>query len=243
MKTFFPEVLGCYQRKHVVGSGSESQVWLYEKLEKRFAVKYGTSDPEIPEHPNICKVIEKISLGEHSWTVMEYLGCISIFEIVQRKPVEQEKAKEWFRQICEALSFVHGLGIAHCDIKCENVMIHKKKLKIIDWGFSTLKGQKPTARGSFEYCAPEVYGENPEDRDVFACDVWSAGVVFFCMLFSFFPFSGRNVPELLDTIKSKRFLLEVPRRERDFFFWLFQRKPRKRPTLKEILEHEFVKQT
>nr|WNL50298.1 serine threonine protein kinase [Marseillevirus sp.] len=239
MKTFFPENIRGYKRKHLIGSGSESQVWLYKKDGCFFAIKYGTSEPEIPSHKNICAVVEKISEEGHSWTVMEYLGSISVYDVICRKPVPKEVACGWMRQLCEALDFVHEKGIAHCDIKCENIMIHKKTPKFIDWGFSEVLGnQKNTAKGSFEYCAPEIFG--PYERDLCACDVWSLGVVFFCMLTSTFPFHGRNTEELLKSIKEKKFVLERPKEEREFFLWLFQRKYRKRPTIKKILEHNFL---
>ncbi|AMQ10748.1 serine/threonine protein kinase [Brazilian marseillevirus] len=241
MKTFFPEEIRGYKRKHLIGSGSESQVWLYKKDGQSFAVKYGTSDPEIPEHPNICRVIEKIKLEENSWTVMEYLGSISVYDIICRKPLEETTAICWFRQLCKTLDFVQDHGISHCDIKCENIMIHKRTPKLIDWGYSEVRGsEKKSAKGSFEYCAPEVFGQNPEERDLFACDVWSLGVVLFCMLTSTFPFHGRNVRELLNCIKERKFLLDLPKKQREFFFWLFQRKPRKRPTIKKILEHPYL---
>ncbi|AHC54823.1 serine/threonine protein kinase [Tunisvirus fontaine2] len=241
MKTFFPEEIREYKRKHLIGSGSESQVWMYKKDGASFAVKYGTLDPDIPKHSGVCSVIEKVTDGEHSWTVMEYLGSISVYDVICRKPLEEEKAIEWFRHLCETLQFVHSKGISHCDIKCENIMVHKRTPKLIDWGYSEVQGsEKKTPKGSFEYCAPEIYGENPEQRDLFACDVWSLGVVFFCMLTSTFPFHGRNNRELLRSIKEKTFILELPKKQREFFLWLFERKPRKRPTIQKILEHPYL---
>lgn len=243
MKTFFPEKILGYKKRHLIGSGAESQIWCYKKDGNLYAFKYRAKDPQIPQHKNICKVFEIIEYEDHSWTVMEYLGSLSLFEIVTLYPVDKRTSIKWFRQICSCLDYVHSFGIAHCDIKCENIMVHQRIPKLIDWGFSERQDspKKKRAKGSFEYCAPEVFGEEAETRDLFACDVWSAGVVLYCMFTSCFPFHGRNEKELLDCIKQKKSLLRIlDKQEREFFLWLFQRNPRKRPTFKQILSHPFI---
>lgn len=236
MKTYFPAEIGPYKRRYILGSGSQSQVWLYKKEGDKFAVKNDAGQIKIPKHKNICKTIEIISIGKDKWVVSEYLGNISIFELVEKKPIPEEKAIEWFIQVCEAISFAHKKGIAHCDIKCENVMIYKDVPKIIDWGFACSLKLPGTGYGSMEYCSPEVFKENSEKRDLKACDVWSLGVLFFCMLFSFFPFHGRNKEEFLKSTKTKRHVKKLSEKHRDFFLWIFRTDPEKRPKLKDILE-------
>ncbi|ALX27492.1 serine/threonine protein kinase [Golden Marseillevirus] len=243
MKTFFPDRICDYKKKYLIGSGSESQVWCYKKQKKLYALKYNAKDPHLPQHKNICTVFEILEYQNHSWTVMEYLGSLSLFEVSTSHRVDKETCMFWFRQLCHCLDYVHSFGIAHCDIKCENIMVHMNTPKLIDWGFSERQDSqnKKGAKGSFEYCAPEIFGEDAEKRDLFACDVWSMGVVLHCMLTSCFPFYGRNEEELLQCIKEKKSLLKIKdKEEREFFLWLFERKPRKRPTFKQILEHPFV---
>lgn len=240
MKTYFPEVLQGYRRKSILGSGSQSQVWLYTKDRINYAVKYDTGEPDVPEHKNICKVIERISLDKHKWIVMEYLGAISIVEIVELRKVPIDRAKKWYRDLCNALEFIHKKGIVHGDIKCENVMIQGKSPKIVDWGFSRHISEPIKGIGSLEYCAPELI-DDEDGVDAVACDIWSLNVLFFCMVFSIFPFSGRNDEEMLKSIR----LMKVPKNladdakdEREYFLWCFQ----ERPTIKEILAHKWIRE-
>lgn len=53
----------------------------------------------------------------------------------------------WWRQLLEGLSHIHKYGVAHCDIKPENLVLDEKgDLSLIDFGsaiyqFATSKGK------------------------------------------------------------------------------------------------------
>jgi len=82
------------------------------------------------------------------------------------------------RQVLHALAFLHGLGILHCDVKPENVLLKsysRCEVKLIDLGSSCLASDPPAGYvQSRAYRAPEVVlgcGYGP------SIDVWSVGCV------------------------------------------------------------------
>jgi serine/threonine protein kinase len=72
---------------------------------------------------------------------MEYLPGISLGTSIKQQPnhkFSEEGCKKIFREIAEALKYLHSKSIAHRDIKLENVILDEKLTpKLIDFGFST----------------------------------------------------------------------------------------------------------
>jgi serine/threonine-protein kinase len=105
---------------------------------------------------------------------------------------------QWFRELCDVLSYVHGNAIVHRDIKLSNILIAPEKHVILsDFGISKVHDEQlrsdvnvsctyvtndPSAKlvmGTAGYIAPEVArGEECTP----AADVYSLGVVFFKLL-------------------------------------------------------------
>ncbi len=72
--------------------------------------------------------------------MQEYGGANSLFKyLVSRKNqrIEESEAKRFFNKILCAVEYLHRNGIAHRDIKAENILLNRhKELKLIDFGFS-----------------------------------------------------------------------------------------------------------
>ena len=82
------------------------------------------------------------------------------------------------RQVLTALSFVHGLGLIHCDLKPENVLIVSLSrciVKLIDFGSSCFVNDPHSSYvQSRAYRAPEVVLGLPYGPRI---DVWSLGCI------------------------------------------------------------------
>lgn len=104
--------------------------------------------------------------------------------------LREEDAAARFRQVLEAVSYAHGKGLVHRDLKLENVLCTSRgACKVTDFGLSGFYRPGQTFRiksGSLFYLAPEVFrGEEVEGPPV---DVWALGVTLYAMLVGRLPF-------------------------------------------------------
>ncbi|KAJ9096093.1 hypothetical protein QFC19_007319 [Naganishia cerealis] len=98
-----------------------------------------------------------------------------------------------FRQIVDGVDYLHGMGLAHRDLKLDNcVMTTGNVVKLIDFGTATVfyypgKHNIPASGivGSDPYLAPEVLSRDTYDPRL--TDVWSVAMIFMCMVLRRFP--------------------------------------------------------
>ncbi|GME45368.1 hypothetical protein GTA08_BOTSDO12121 [Neofusicoccum parvum] len=161
-------------------------------------------------HPNI---VETVRLCTHKGTwnhIMEYCNQGEFFTLVKKGmffPNDQDfhyKPSDrlcFFKQLCRGVCYLHDHGIAHRDIKLENLLLSSEgHLKITDFGVSDVfSGEHPGLRaaggecgvnmgevrlckpgicGSKPYIAPEVLHKNGP-YDPRAIDVWSCAIALF----------------------------------------------------------------
>lgn len=156
-------------------------------MEYETKVKSEYSIAKSLHHPNI---IETIRLCTHQgrWNhVMEYCSEGDMFNIVQKGYLTNDTRLAdrlcLFKQVVQGVNYLHEHGIAHRDIKLENLLLTKdSKLKITDFGVSEVfSGIHPGLRaaggacgkemeevrlcspgicGSLPYIAPEVLSKN-----------------------------------------------------------------------------------
>ncbi|CAE7026189.1 CPK1 [Symbiodinium natans] len=117
------------------------------------------------------------------------------------------------RNILSALCFLHRHGIAHRDVKCENILWAQGCYKLADFGTAVLLEDAAKRRdetGTLWIMAPELLGRRPYGLN---CDVWSLGVVLFEVAALGKPFNSkellayRNSPEALAANSFWTFLL------------------------------------
>lgn len=104
----------------------------------------------------------------------------------------ENTARYYFKQLITGLKGIHDTGIAHRDLKTENLFVDgEMNIKIGDFGFAKFTEQEKggllkTALGTPGYQCPELLeGDNYSGtgNDVFAC-----GVILFIMYCGFPPF-------------------------------------------------------
>ena len=87
----------------------------------------------------------------------------------------------------------------------------KGNVKIADFGVSKLVRPNEVMHeqsGTPAYIAPEILKE--EGYMGFKADIWSAGVVFYAMLFGTVPFKASNMKELHKMIIKGKYHLKEP---------------------------------
>ena len=132
----------------------------------------------LDRHPNIVALLDADLGHDPAYYTMDLLEGGSLDRYVgQGEPVDPAKAARWMEEIAEALAYVHGKGVIHCDLKPANVLLDDLgRVRVADFGQSKVATEASGALGTFMYMAPEqaVTGEEavavqPDVRwDIFA---------------------------------------------------------------------------
>ncbi|KAL1546131.1 calcium/calmodulin-dependent protein kinase [Salvia divinorum] len=110
-------------------------------------------------------------------------------------------------QLMSAVAFCHRAGVAHRDIKPDNILFDSRgALKLADFGSAEVFGAAAEEEmsgvvGTPYYVAPEVLMGGYYDEKV---DVWSAGVILYMMLAGVPPFYGDGPVETFEAVLRER---------------------------------------
>ncbi|AWP16799.1 putative homeodomain-interacting protein kinase 2-like [Scophthalmus maximus] len=136
-----------------------------------------------PVKTSVVQYFEKFQHKGHICLAFEMLDR-NLYQLLidrQYKPLSLSEIRLIAHQLLTALDALKGLGIIHCDLKPDNIMLvnHEDqpfRVKVIDFGVSYLTSE--VARGmtmqALGYRAPEVILGLPISR---AIDMWGLGCV------------------------------------------------------------------
>ena len=256
--------IGNYLLSNTIGKGTFSKVKLGIHLptQKKVAIKIldkekikDESDLErisreihiltVLRHPNIAQLYETITSERHIYIIMEYVEGHDLFQyIYSLQRLSELKSSQLFRQLISTIEYIHTLGIVHRDIKPENILLNKQKsiLKLVDFGLSNSYKHGDllkTACGSPCYAAPEMI--SGKEYDGLYSDLWSCGVVLYCMLVGKLPFDDEDIKVLYYNIKSANYFLPpfLSNISQDLIRRILTTNPKRRISLEEIKKHPF----
>ncbi|CAD8082819.1 unnamed protein product [Paramecium sonneborni] len=179
----------------------------------------------------------------------------SFLKILKKGPFSFPLAKTLAVSLIKVLGTLHKAGIAHCDIKPENILIAADyNLKLCDFGFARLSNQnlRPVG-GTPGYTAPELYVN--QAMNLFKCDIFALGVVLFIIAMGFPPFQT-NDPNSRDgwwaLIFNKQFdifwnkcesfrQLQFSKEFKNLIMSMLESDPDRRISLDQLVEHDFLK--
>ena len=200
----------------------------------------------IVRHPNIVQLYETLTSDNNIYIIMEYIEGKDLFQyIYSMNHLTEFKSSQLFRQLISCLEYIHKLGIVHRDIKPENILLNKNKkiLKLVDFGLSNTYEKDElvrTACGSPCYAAPEMI--SGKDYEGFYSDLWSCGVVLYCMLVGRLPFDDEDIKKLYHNIKIANYVMPnfLSNYTQDILRKILVTNPKKRIKLEELKRHPFL---
>ena len=154
------------------------------------------------DHPFICRIYDHFDDESSVYLVIERLGESLLDRVNRSGPLSESDARIYFCQMLSAISYLHGRGVCHRDLKMENLLFDRHgNLRVIDFGLSIFFDRDlPLMRtmcGCASYAPPEML---KEERYTPKADVWSAGVVLFAMVAGRLPFADENAKALVEKI-------------------------------------------
>eukprot|EP01119_Soliformovum_irregulare_P000238 TRINITY_DN10174_c0_g1_i1.p1 TRINITY_DN10174_c0_g1~~TRINITY_DN10174_c0_g1_i1.p1 ORF type:complete len:268 (+),score=90.30 TRINITY_DN10174_c0_g1_i1:82-885(+) len=201
---------------------------------------------ELLKCTGVARMFNYWESATHVFLLMEYIQGSDMITYMEKKnfePFNEITARKYFTQIITTLNQCHTKGIAHRDLKLDNLIIdHNEDIKVIDFGLCKTSDTSNCrdAVGSIEYCAPEIVKRRP--YDAFLSDVYSAGVLLFAFLYGEFPFSidkikahaQRGAPLQLKFLDDK---VTISEEAKDLLQKMMNIDPSQRISMKRVLQH------
>jgi serine/threonine protein kinase/tetratricopeptide (TPR) repeat protein len=226
--------LGPYEILSPLGAGGMGEVYRARdsKLDREVAVKvlpqHLASNPEALErfereakaiaalsHPNILAIHDFSSEAGNVFAVTELLEGETLGDRLERGPVPWREAAQIGLEIADGLSAAHARGIAHRDLKPDNVFLTAEgRVKILDFGLArTFRVTRPEDQnrarttpmmtepgflvGTVGYVAPEQVRGLPADA---RSDIFSFGCLLYEMVTGQRPFTRETAAETMTAI-------------------------------------------
>jgi serine/threonine protein kinase len=263
-----PERVALKIARVVAGEGSPSeQAFYFEALNNEVEILKRMRHPNIvrlfpiprglPRNPYAARAPE---LDGAPWfCAMEYLGGGSLeARLKALKTLALDEAMEVAYQISLALDHIHVKGMAHLDVKPDNILfrypvgtgdsaLRNLQPVLIDFGIAAKMRKAGPQAGSIPFMAPErirmMRGEIAPELfgDQSKVDVYGIGVLLYRMLTGHLPYEGLPRDQLTSAIldtqpKSLRELNpSVPSKIDEIVMSTLEKDPTQRPRIDEVI--------
>lgn len=217
---------------------------MVEQINREIEIMYRT------DHPHIIKLYNHYEDDENFYLIMHCASKGQLYSQLKRlKRLDERTVAQYMREVISAVKYLHSLKppIIHRDIKPENVLLDSDgRAKLADFGWSNFyeeNKKRETYCGTPEYLAPEMVTKSGHNE---AIDVWSLGVLMFELLAGRPPFVYKGDPAALySDIKSLKIKWtdDFPLMAKNLISKILKLKPMERPSLDDILEHPWFKET
>jgi len=168
-------------------------------------------------HPNLCTIYAVDDSAGVPIISMEYIPGESLARAAGPGRLPSDSLFSIARQIASGMAAAHAEGIVHGDLKPENVMVTGEgTVKVLDFGLARRLRRGPPVRtdetselglseaaegffGTPRYVSPEQVRGEPATQ---ASDVFSLGVLFYELATGKVAFSGDNLLQVFEQIRS-----------------------------------------
>jgi len=196
------------------------------------------------DHAHIVQLLRVFDEHEKIYLVMEYCSGGSLAQrLEQQGHYTEQAAADAIRQVLRAVSYCHSRpvgAVCHRDLKLANFVYvdDGELLKLVDFGLSRVLApggpRLQNCAGTLDFMAPEVLLRRAYNE---SCDLWSVGVMAFCLLTGHRPYGGTTEAEVMDAIQSGKLQTECEvwrgtrDSSRDFVLRLLELQPSEHPWL------------
>ncbi|MCD9561421.1 hypothetical protein HAX54_020527 [Datura stramonium] len=261
-----------WTRGHTIGHGSSAAVSVAKSRwsDEVFAVKsveLSKSHLLLKEQKILSKLSSPYIVSYKGYDVtkendrlmfnlmMEYMSDGTLSDEIRKQGggIKQERLIRYYtKQILQGLEYLHSMGIAHCDIKGQNILLGKTGAKIADFGCA--RWVDPAERdggvaepigGTPMFMAPEV--ARGEEQGCPA-DIWALGCTIIEMATGGSPWTNvTNAASLLYRIAFSGQFPVIPKlltlQAKDFLNKCLRRDAKERWTAEELLKHPFLEES
>lgn len=205
-------------------------------------------------HKNICQLKEVFFEEGNINLVLELVSGGDLLDyIVARDGLGESESRDITFQVCEAMAYIHSLGVTHRDLKPENILLTKDTppmVKVADFGLAKAVDSLTMLRtmcGTPTYLAPEVVSQEPGNEGYQqVVDSWSVGVIVFSMITNASPFQEPSNTDVKMRILNRRIEWSILKERnisnecQQFIIALLQIRPQVRMTLTDALSHSWM---
>ena len=187
------------------------------------------------------------------YIIYEYAVIFDLYFYLTKGRFTERQAKLLFKKILIGLQAIHNAGICHRNMKPNNILFDANfNPKISYFYFSCLNANNLQERvGTDKYMAPEILSNKPYDGIL--SDIFSLGQLLFSMV------TGRNgfqvatgTDKFYSFIMNRSFgiywklfdsyNLNLSQSFKDLYMRMVAFEPKKRPTIEEILNSEWMQE-
>lgn len=264
-----PKVIGKYEVCEEIGSGSFGKVnrCVHVDTRKEYAMKIMSIEKiklnkltdqvkrEISilrtlDHPHIVKLVEVLKNNKNMFLITELISNGDLFDrLALQQQFSESEARKLFAQMLDAISYCHGRGVCHRDLKLENILLTvDMQVKVCDLGFANafLTGSAQeeillkTLCGTPSSIPAEILRH--ERYHGSRVDVWALGVILYAMVAGVLPFPQDDNDELFAAIIAGEYTIPdfFSKPLSDLIKGMINVNSEQRLTIVQIQEHQWM---
>ena len=139
--------------------------------------------------PNVVNLYDYFEDALNFYLILEYCPTNVLLILQNHCTFDRRALDQLISDVIDGLLVLHKAGVAHLDIKPQNILIDGyNRAKIIDFGLSEIVECDKTYChfcGTYAFMAPEIM--NKKHYNPFKADVWSLGMTIYYIIRKDFP--------------------------------------------------------
>ena len=176
---------------------------------------------EVINDPKALKIYLILELAANGELMLLDSDGVAVRDSSGVNRIPEVEARRVTRAVVRALRYAHENGIAHRDVKPQNILLTEDgDVKLSDFGVAAIIDggydcKNSTAEGTIPFLPPELLSKyvgvaSDFECDLFKADVWSLGVTVFVMLMGVLPWFSKDPRTLLEAIRTESLFARAP---------------------------------